>query len=59
MAAPVGLQDGSLYGTLCCFNFEPSPSLSERHYRRLKIAARLTARLMDEATGRLAVDMPA
>jgi GAF domain-containing protein len=55
MATPVHLQDGSLYGTLCCFSFEPSPGLNERHYRRLKIAARLTARLIDEAAGRVAV----
>jgi hypothetical protein len=53
MAAPVHLQDGSLYGTLCCLSFEPCPDLKERHYRRLKIAARLTARLIDEAAGRL------
>jgi GAF domain-containing protein len=55
MATPVHLQDGSLYGTLCCFSFEPSPDLKERHYRRLKIAARMTARLIDEAAGRVAV----
>jgi GAF domain-containing protein len=55
MAAPVHLQDGSLYGTLCCLSFEPCSDLNERHYRRLKIAARLTARLIDEAAGRLTV----
>jgi GAF domain-containing protein len=58
MAAPVHLQDGSLYGTLCCFSFEPSPDLNERHYRRLKIAARMTARLIDEAAGRLVAVTP-
>jgi GAF domain-containing protein len=56
MATPVHLQDGSLYGTLCCFSFEPSPDLNERHYRRLKIAAQLTARLI-EAAGRVAVTL--
>jgi GAF domain-containing protein len=59
MAAPVLLQDGSLYGTLCCFSFEPRPDLNNRHHRRLRIAARLTARLIDEAAGRLTVISPA
>jgi GAF domain-containing protein len=59
MAAPVRLQDGSLYGTLCCLAFEPLPGLDERHYRRLRIAARLTARLIDEAAGRLTDVAPA
>jgi GAF domain-containing protein len=59
MAAPVLLQDGSLYGTLCCLSFEPRPELDERGYRRLNIAARLTARLIDEAAGRLTVILPA
>jgi hypothetical protein len=59
MAAPVRLQNGSLDATLCCFNFEPGPDLNERYYRRLKIAARLTAQLIDESAGRLAVHTPA
>ena len=53
MAAPVVLQDETLYGTLCCFSSEAKPGLDERYYKRLEIAARLTARLIDEAAGKL------
>ena len=58
MAAPVVLQDETLYGTLCCFSTEPNPTLDARHYKRLEIAARLTARLIDEASGKLAATAP-
>lgn len=53
MAAPVRLHDGTLYGTLCCFSFEPQKRLGEREYRRLLMSARLTAQLIDEAYGRI------
>ena len=49
MAAPVQLEDGTLFGTLCCFSFEPRPQLGELELKRLQMSARLTARLMDES----------
>jgi hypothetical protein len=53
MAAPVQLADGTVYGTLCCFSFEPRAELGEREYKRLQMSARLTARLIDESHGRV------
>jgi len=53
MAAPVRLADGTVYGTLCCFTFEARAELGERDYKRLQMSARLTARLIDEAHGRV------
>lgn len=52
MAAPVLLDGGSLYGTLCCLSHTPSPELGERHHQRLQMSARQIARLIDEAGGR-------
>lgn len=51
MAAPVQLEDGTLFGTLCCFSFTCRPELGEREFKRLEMSARLTARWMDEARG--------
>jgi hypothetical protein len=59
MAALVRLQYGALYGTPCYLTFEPLPGLDERHYMRLRIAARLTARLIDEAASGLVEVTPA
>ena len=52
MAAPVLLDGGSLYGTLCCLSHTASPELGERHRQRLQMSARQIARLVDEAGGR-------
>lgn len=30
LSVPIKLSDGSLYGTLCCFSFQPNTSLDER-----------------------------
>ncbi|RYF48197.1 MAG: hypothetical protein EOO38_10640 [Cytophagaceae bacterium] len=49
MAAPIWLQGGSLYGTLCCLNLAASPELGQRHYQRLQMSARQIARLVNEA----------
>lgn len=52
MAAPVWLQDGSLYGMLCCVRVEASTDLHAIQYKRLEMSARMVARLVDEAAGR-------
>lgn len=49
LSVPVQRHDGRIYGTLCCFSFDPDPAVSERHLRRLEMSARLAARLLDEA----------
>jgi GAF domain-containing protein len=52
MATPVWLQDGTLYGTLCCLGLAALPELGDRHHQRLRMSARQIARLIDEAGGR-------
>ena len=51
LGVPVQRQDGRVYGMLCCFSFDPDPSVGERHLRRLEMSARLAGRLLDEAAG--------
>lgn len=51
LSVPVQRRDGRIYGALCCFSFDPDPSVGERHLRRLEMSARLAARLLDEAEG--------
>lgn len=51
VGVPVQRHDGRIYGTLCCFSFNPDPSVGERHLRRLAMSARLAGRLLDEADG--------
>lgn len=49
MAAPVWLQNGELYGTLCCLRNHSAPELDQLHYQRLQMSARQIARLVNEA----------
>lgn len=49
MTTPVRLQDGGLYGFLCCLQWTDAPELGELHHLRLKMSARQIARLVDEA----------
>ena len=44
-------EQARLYGMLCCFSFDPDPTVGERHLKRLEMSARLAARLLDEAAG--------
>lgn len=53
IGVPVQLQDGSTYGTLCCFSFSPKGHLGPRELRRMEISAELTGRLIDEVCGQL------
>ena len=48
LSTPVVLGDGSVYGTMCCFSFEAARPLVERDLKRLRMAADLTARLIDQ-----------
>ena len=51
ISVPVVMPDGSIYGTLCGFAIERAVELSERHVRRLEVAAQTTARLLAQAAG--------
>ena len=47
IGAPVRLADGTILGMLCFFHLQPGGQLDERDVRRLDMAARLAARLID------------
>jgi GAF domain-containing protein len=47
ISTPVVLGNGDVYGTLCCFSFEPSGKASPEDLSRLKLTARLTAQRLD------------
>ncbi|SFN48768.1 GAF domain-containing protein [Variovorax sp. OV329] len=49
IGAPVRLADGHIMGMLCFFHPQPDGQLDERDVRRLDMAARLAARLIDGA----------
>ncbi|MBS0426776.1 MAG: GAF domain-containing protein [Proteobacteria bacterium] len=48
LSTPVVLSDGSIYGTMCCFSFQAARPLVERDLKRLRMAADLAARLIDQ-----------
>jgi hypothetical protein len=52
ISTPVVLQDGSIFGTLCCFSTEPVPLVQAQDMASLKACARLVARKLDEALAR-------
>jgi hypothetical protein len=50
LSVPVVLQDGSVYGTLCCFSHQAINWLAERDVATMRSIAELVARRVD-ATG--------
>lgn len=49
LSTPVVMIDGSVFGTLCCFSTEPSPSLRDQDLTTLRHCARLVARKLELA----------
>ena len=47
ISTPVVLGNGEVYGTLCCFSFEPNGQSSPEDLTRLKLTARLAAQRLD------------
>lgn len=47
ISTPVVLSNGEVYGTLCCFSFEPNGQASPEDLARLKLTARLAAQRLD------------
>jgi EAL domain-containing protein (putative c-di-GMP-specific phosphodiesterase class I) len=43
LSVPIRLSDGRVYGTFCCFSFEPDPSLNDRDLQMMRVFADLTA----------------
>ncbi|MDM0116453.1 GAF domain-containing protein [Variovorax sp. J22R133] len=48
LSAPIVLNDGSVYGTVCCFSFASNENLTERDLQRLEMASKLIGRRIDE-----------
>lgn len=48
LSTPVILNDGRVYGTLCCFSFAPNDTLMEHDLRKLEVSAKVVARKIDE-----------
>lgn len=49
LSVPVRLEDGQVYGTLCCFSFRPNPSLGERDMQLMRALAEVLAVHLDES----------
>ncbi|RYF84235.1 MAG: GAF domain-containing protein [Comamonadaceae bacterium] len=48
LSTPIVLNDGRIYGTLCCFSEAANPSLARQDLRKLELSAKLTAQKIDE-----------
>lgn len=48
LSTPIVLNDGRVYGTLCCFSHAANPSLTRQDLRKLELSAKLTAQKIDE-----------
>lgn len=46
ISVPIYLPDGSLYGTLCAFSFEPDPSLNERDLALMHVLSNIAGMLI-------------
>jgi GAF domain-containing protein len=47
ISTPVVLGNGEVYGTLCCFSFEPNGQVNPDDLSRLKLTARLAAQRLE------------
>lgn len=52
LSTPIVLNDGRVYGTLCCFSEAANPALTQQDLRKLELSARLTAQKIDEHRAR-------
>lgn len=52
LSVPLQLSDGSIYGTMCGFSSAPDESLNDRNLDILRIAAQLTADLIERQANR-------
>ncbi len=48
LSVPVRLEDGQVYGTLCCFSYVANPSLGERDMQLMRAFAEVMAARLDE-----------
>ena len=52
LSVPVVLNDGRVYGTLCCFSLAPNNDLTRQDQRKLEMSAQLAARRIDAERAR-------
>ena len=48
LSTPIFLNDGRIYGTLCCFSFSPNEHIHERDLKNLQSVATLVARKIEK-----------
>lgn len=56
LSVPIRLQDGSVYGTLCCFDRQADPSLNERDLGMMRVFADFAARQLERQRHQRAVE---
>ena len=49
LSTPINLNDGRVYGTLCCYSASPTDKLKQRDMQNLRSVAQLVARKMDRS----------
>jgi GAF domain-containing protein len=49
LSTPIVLNDGQVYGTLCCFSFSPNEQIHERDLKNLQSLATLIAMKIDKS----------
>ena len=54
LSTPIVLDDGQVYGTLCCFSFGINPSVTRQDVKTLRYTAQLTAQKIRKARRRKA-----
>lgn len=52
MSTPIVLDDGRVYGTLCCFSFAPNEQLVQRDLKKLEVSAQLAAKRINQRRAR-------
>ena len=58
LSTPIVMEDGQIYGTLCCFSHSVNPGTNERDLQNLRYTAQLTARKIErDRAARRAVEM--
>lgn len=51
ISTPIVLQNGEVYGTLCCFSFHPNNESNPEDLKKLEFTARLAAQKIDQRRG--------
>lgn len=58
LSTPITMQDGQVYGTLCCFSFSPHEAVQQRDLKNLKSVALLMAQKLKPKTSARPANAP-